>query len=353
MTLEGIAVDPVTEHALEKLQALIARSRVHMYKPIQVAEVLYHHRTDKTQIIDPLDRNTYRKQSKRWRDAVSLELLNSRSSSSAKYQDALWDETEIPPNVLMALATCNVEHDGAVEQYIYRKFAESMEAVSVLLASIDIDDPASFDVNGALEYFESSEPLRRSVDKVYEVIVYAVLQTAVSAVGSTVTVTFDGESSLAAALSPLLERVMGVSLPAGARSVPAEFFRAGVTNAADRGLDMWGNFGPAVQVKHRDLSIEMARDITQGLDTSQVIIVCRGASDDAVMDVLTDPLLAPKVRAVITEDDIVNAYESMLRGEASHLGGPLLSRLKESLLAEFPQSQTLSHFLESRGYTIE
>ena len=34
----------------------------------------------------------------------------------------------------------------------------------------------------------------------------------------------------------------------------ANINRIGVTNAADRGLDMWANFGPAIQIKHLSLN---------------------------------------------------------------------------------------------------
>ena len=32
-------------------------------------------------------------------------------------------------------------------------------------------------------------------------------------------------------------------------------------NAADRGLDMWANFGPAIQVKHLTLDESAVREI--------------------------------------------------------------------------------------------
>ena len=61
------------EEAKSALDALIQKSRVHWYKPIQIAEILYHHRTDKN--IDLLQLEDYRTKSKRWRDMVSLPLL--------------------------------------------------------------------------------------------------------------------------------------------------------------------------------------------------------------------------------------------------------------------------------------
>lgn len=33
----------------------------------------------------------------------------------------------------------------------------------------------------------------------------------------------------------------------------AKIYRVGVTNAADRGLDMYSNWGPAIQIKHLSL----------------------------------------------------------------------------------------------------
>ena len=41
----------------------------------------------------------------------------------------------------------------------------------------------------------------------------------------------------------------------------ARVYRVGVTNAADRGLDMYSNWGPAIQIKHLTLDIELAKDI--------------------------------------------------------------------------------------------
>ena len=36
----------------------------------------------------------------------------------------------------------------------------------------------------------------------------------------------------------------------------ARVYRVGVTNAADRGLDMYSNWGPAIQIKHLSLLIK-------------------------------------------------------------------------------------------------
>ena len=45
----------------------------------------------------------------------------------------------------------------------------------------------------------------------------------------------------------------------------AKVYRVGVTNAADRGLDMWGNFGAAIQIKHISITPKTIEDISNTL----------------------------------------------------------------------------------------
>ena len=54
----------------------------------------------------------------------------------------------------------------------------------------------------------------------------------------------------------------------------ANVYRVGVTNAADRGLDMYSNWGPAIQIKHLTLDEELAKSIVEGVTSDKIIIVC-------------------------------------------------------------------------------
>lgn len=65
------------------LDALIIKQRVHMYKPIQVAEILYHTRQGELTIEQvENDLEAYRNPSKRWRNSVTRLLLDQVSTSS-------------------------------------------------------------------------------------------------------------------------------------------------------------------------------------------------------------------------------------------------------------------------------
>lgn len=116
------------EQAKAALDAVIKKSRVHLYKPIQVAEILYRDRVYKD--INMLSLEDYRTKSKKWRDAMSIELLGRKCTSTARFQDDLFNENATPPKVLDVLARENRRTKGAVEAYIYSMFDNKHEQLS-------------------------------------------------------------------------------------------------------------------------------------------------------------------------------------------------------------------------------
>src|SRR3990167_5606189 len=93
------------------LDLVIRKSRVHLYKPIQIAEILYHNI------------------SKRWRDEVSLLLVGRRSTSSQKYQDNVFEANAMPPELLVKLGEINKKSKGVVEAYIYKALEARLSSV--------------------------------------------------------------------------------------------------------------------------------------------------------------------------------------------------------------------------------
>lgn len=131
----------------------------------------------------------------------------------------------------------------------------------------------------------------------------------------------------------------------------AHIFRVGVTNAADRGLDMWANFGVAVQVKHLTLNEKLANSIANQVESDSIVIVCKDAEATVIETVLKQIGYGARVRGIVKESDLVNWYEKCLRGNfREKLAKTLLERLLNGFEAEFPFSTTLAEFLENRGY---
>lgn len=108
------------EQAKERLDYIIRIGRVDLYKPIQIAEVLFHSRT--VGDINALDLTTYQNSSLRWRNEITLRLSGKVSTSSARYQHDVWNPTAIPPKVLAVLDAENRRTNGAVERYIYLRY---------------------------------------------------------------------------------------------------------------------------------------------------------------------------------------------------------------------------------------
>ena len=120
--------------AKQSLDTVIRKARVHLYKPIQVAEILYRDRVARD--IDLEDVETYRTQSRKWRDEVCMRILGRTSTSTAQFQDNLFDSNATPPPVLMTLGKINRRYNGAVEAYIYEAFGQRHAQMSKWLDSV-------------------------------------------------------------------------------------------------------------------------------------------------------------------------------------------------------------------------
>ncbi len=172
------------------LDVLIAKQRVHMYKPIQVAEILYRARQGELTIEQvENDLEAYRNPSKRWRDSVTRLLLDQVSTSSQKYQDNLFDSNAMPPSTLVVLVQANI--GGVVERYIYRKFLEKQRRILMLGKLLDEAIVETFRLEGFIAEFEYDKGIKRSIDKAFEIVVYALFNTLVKHLRVTVTVSAD------------------------------------------------------------------------------------------------------------------------------------------------------------------
>ena len=114
--------------AKQAIDKVISKSRVHLYKPIQIAEILHRDRIKNDIVLANLE--TYRNVSKKWRDVICNQFLGRSSTSSARYQDDIFNENAIPPRVLDVLGKENRVKNGIVEAYIYKRFAERFTQMS-------------------------------------------------------------------------------------------------------------------------------------------------------------------------------------------------------------------------------
>ena len=346
---------PTIQEAKAKLDDHIGKQRSAFYKPIQVAEIL--HRADcKENGLTPqqlLKKELYRNPSKRWRDEVTLRLVGNVSTSSQKFQDNLFEDNAIAPTTLAVLAEENYHYPHIVERYIYQAFWLKLSAIHQVAHYLEQSQstPNTFDLAHFFAFFE--EGLRRSIDKAYEIVVYALFDALVHHLQAQVSLSIDTSSPQTLALLQEFEDfahiVLGVDMEHLVITRPAAFYRAGVTNAADRGVDIWANFGPVVQIKHLSLSTEMAEGISESIRADWIIIVCQDAEETVLNSVLHQ--LGINVRAIITQRDLTAWYEKALQGEyAPVLASDLLNCLQAEFTAEFPSISEFIPFYTERGY---
>lgn len=338
------------EQAKAALDNVIKKSRVHLYKPIQVAEILYRDRVYKD--INLLSLEDYRTKSKKWRDEVSIVLLGRVSTSSARFQDDLFNDNATPPAVLEVLGQENRRTNGAVEAYIYSKFDNKHEQLSKALAYCLDAKVTTFNVKKFIDSFWNEPGLKRSLDKIYEIIVYALFSTLVEAMELEVEVTVKEDAyPLLKEFEDFTQKVMCLDCSTPQHIQEARVYRVGVTNAADRGLDMYSNWGPAIQIKHLSLDLSLAESIVNSVSSDRIVIVCKDAEKDVIVSLLTQIGWRSHIQSIVTENDLIKWYEKALRGSYSDLlGEKLLYCLANEIAEEFPSVDTTPKIIKDRHY---
>ena len=142
-------MDKKLEEAKNALDTVIRKSRVHLYKPIQIAEILYRDRVFKD--INTSDLETYRTKSKMWRDTISIALLGRKCTSNAKFQDDIFNA--ITPAQIAVLAKENNENAGVVEAYIYKGFANKHSQLSSALDKCLSSTRETFNIKEFIDMF--------------------------------------------------------------------------------------------------------------------------------------------------------------------------------------------------------
>lgn len=338
------------EDAKRALDIVIEKGRVHLYKPIQVAEILYRDRVHKD--IDLSNLADYRTQSKKWRDAVTIPLVGRKCTSSARFQDDLFNDNATPPSVLVALGNENRKTNGAVEAYIYNQFTNKHVQLSKALDYCLKASMQNFYVKDFINAFWNEPGLKRSLDKIYEIVVYALFSTLVEALNLEVEITVKEDAlPLLKEFEDFSQKVMCINYTFPQHTQDAKVYRVGVTNAADRGLDMYSNWGPAIQIKHLSLDTTLAENIVNSVSSDKIVIVCKDAEKEVIVSLLSQIGWRTHIQSIVTENDLIDWYEKALRGRySSILGDKLLFCLAQEIAEEFPSVDTTPDIIKSRQY---
>lgn len=336
------------KEAKAALDKVIKKSRVHFYKPIQIAEILYHDRIYHDINLQNLE--DYRTISKKWRDEISLSLLGRVCTSSAKFQDDIFNK--ITPEAINELGKENREKNGIVEAYIYSAFTNKHEQMETALEYCTIMTYKQFDVKQFIDSFWAEPGLKRSLDKIYEIVVYSLFYTLIKTLDLSVEISVKEEAyPLLKEFEDFSKKVMCLDFSNPLHIERANVFRVGVTNAADRGLDMYSNWGPAIQIKHLSLDVELAKNIVESISSDRIVIVCKDAEKDVIISLLNQIGWAARIQSIVTENDLIKWYDKALHGHFSPKTGELLmATLRDEIKKEFPSVSKIPEILKNRAY---
>jgi len=338
----------------ERLDKLIQKSRAFLYKPIAIAEILHKHRLYGD--IDLMNKEDYRRHSYNWMKVVVKELHNKTPNLNSRYWDQLFDKEILPPEHLAVLGHINKEQNGIVEEYIYGNVQQKVFGLhEIINRLIEIRKPQDFKLKEFLSEFEKDKKYSRSVDKAYEVIVYALFNAVTSAMSAEVTLRIkENSKEILKDFEDFAELVLGLNSSIDSITLPARLYRVGATYVNDAGLDMWANFGPAVQVKHLTLSPEQVGEICDSVRADKVIIVCK-SSEIKIIEVILQQLdFKEKLRGIITEKDLDKWCYISCNKYSDTVGKSLITSIIKEMQLEFPITnyEKIEKFLKRRNYDL-
>jgi len=228
------------------------------------------------------------------------------------------------------------------------KQSASQEVMTYCLSAT----PSTFSVKHLLHLFWHEPKLKRYLSKIYEIVVYALFVTISDVLKSSKAQrNKSARNAILDDFEDITNAVMRLDLKHSVCEQPAKVFRVGVTNAADRGIDMYANWGPAIQIKHLTLDESMAENIVAGISSDRIIIVCKAVEQAVLLSLLTQLGWKSRIQSVITEETLVAWYEKASKGKhADLLGNKLLGCLVEEIEKEFPSSGGVSPSIQSRRY---
>lgn len=186
----------------------------------------------------------------------------------------------------------------------------------------------------------------------YEILVYALFSSIVRALKAQITVeVLNVDKNILEDFGVFLSIVLGIDNKNHKVVIPAVLHRVGVTNAADRGLDMWSNFGVAFQVKHLSLTPKVVEDIAGDIVADRIVIVCLDSEKEMIESLLSQVGWGARIKGIITLSDLDNWYRLCLSDKyRDKHGKTLLKDIGNEFIAEFPSSTELKPFMENRGY---
>lgn len=119
---QGETVGLERGRAKEILDRFLKKKRQEPWRVIQAAEILRRKRFVPELRLEQAE--TYKKESRLWRDEAAAEFLGKSYCPPASGQDSLFYKNALPPDILRVLGEENCRTAGAVEAYIYRRLTE-------------------------------------------------------------------------------------------------------------------------------------------------------------------------------------------------------------------------------------
>jgi hypothetical protein len=238
---------------------------------------------------------------------------------------------------MVALGNAN-STNHVVEAYIYSFIVEKNQELVTARSTVS-NLNSKRQIENLLAAFDVPT-LKSSADRLYEILATAVFKTELSQTSYTISIDGPKPTNHQNSIDALVDLVFHFPMP-------LEVDRLGHTNAADAGLDIWTNFGVAVNVKRLPLNVALLDKIVKDTPIGSLHIVCLKVEPAALAKLGQLKKAGLKI-SVTTLKDLLNSVET-LTGNKTSLK-LFVDILTKSFDQEFPMAKTLGDFIKSRDY---
>ena len=222
---------------------------------------------------------------------------------------------------------------------------EKWSVLSGILDYAEFSNPSNFSALELVDMFVSESGMKRSIDKMYEVLTFTIMNHLIEN-------TFSPSVELSYRIPEAPELQLFSNSILMPNEKPASIHRVGVANAADRGIDIVTNFGPTIQVKHLDLSDALVKQVIDSIPQGEIVLVVRDAGAASVASLLED--YGDRLKSILTIHDLDMWYEHILHSGNVSEGEKslLLKSLEANMRQEFPHLSQFALFMQERGYDL-
>jgi hypothetical protein len=198
---------------------------------------------------------------------------------------------------------------------------------------------ASFNLLFFLDYCRKDKQLSENIDKVYEIVVYAFIETILKYLNPRVNIKVDCEAKkIINDFSLTKNFFLGLSTNT-LQFLQADCLSLDETRCENNSIEVWSNFEKAIKIKYIALDEHAMPENTQNKNYENFIVVCKETEKTIIKIIALQLGLKKKIHGFISESTLVEWYRKSISPKyINSVGKAAIKTLNKKFKTEFPST---------------